>query len=71
MSRQVGFEHLHAGERQAGIELDLLADHRLALHDGLDAVLAGDADDDGDGLFGGGGPRTCRRGAHVGLDSRR
>ena len=53
---QVGFEHLDAGARQAGVELDLLADHRLALHDGLDAVLARDVDDDGDGFLGSGGP---------------
>lgn len=43
---QVGFQHLQAGPFQHFVDLDLFAQHRLALHHPAHVVLPGDVHDD-------------------------
>ena len=47
---EIGLEDVDAGAGERGVELDLLADHRLRFHGGLRAVLPRDVGDDRDGV---------------------
>ena len=47
---EIGLEDVDAGAGERGVQLDLLADHRLRLHGGPGAVLLRDVGDDRDGV---------------------
>ena len=53
---EVRLEDVDAGAGERGVEVDLLAHHRLRFHRRPHSVLPGDVGDDGDCLFGGLGP---------------